>query len=158
MSSLTPEQKARIQKAKAESYRVLFTGSRYWSCESTVLDAIARLKEQHPRLWIGVGDCKTGLDKIVANIDVSSECWASRYFANWKNQDLSAGPNRNRFMVQDLQPHLAMGFMVKGRKNAGTRNCIQQVRRYIKECTILVYHEIGGEVQNPPDTMTYKIY
>jgi hypothetical protein len=80
------------------------------------------------------GDCYTGADKIAANY-AKSRGWLIRpYPAQWRTptgkMDRGAGPKRNRFMVHDSRPHVALAF--RENQSSGTSHCISEIEKYHK--------------------------
>lgn len=87
------------------AYRVLVTGSRYWPAPQAVADALDEAFSYAPRRPFVVvhGDCRTGADahahlwavQAAATCDVTEE----PHPADWRTHGNSAGPIRNRHMV-----------------------------------------------------------
>ncbi len=87
--------------------------------EPLIMDAI---DEVDPGLIL-VGDCPTGVDKLVDDM----RAWPTKRFeADWKNQGKGAGPIRNRKLVDyAINLELEAYFLAfPGPKSKGTIDCI----------------------------------
>lgn len=99
--------------------------------------AVARMKieraiaDERPDLVI-VGDCPSGVDRIVLGV-----CRAMKYdylmaFAPWDIAGNAAGPMRNQAMVDYAMPYKALGAEVVGLSfpgNKGTKDCTNRMRK-----------------------------
>lgn len=103
--------------------KVLFSGSREWKNQWDVREAIKTLPLD---AQIIVGDCPTGLDRIV--FDIASELGIPMtvFYADWHTYGRAAGPVRNKLMV-DMKPDIAF-FYIKG-SSRGTKNCLAEARK-----------------------------
>lgn len=123
-------------------YRVLVTGSREWNAPKTVRCALDAVSAEHAGrpLVVVHGCCPTGADAAAAD-------WARRaeragwqvteepHPADWRQHGRSAGPIRNRQMVE-LGADLVLAFVGPG-PSLGTKGTIAlavgagfTVRRY----------------------------
>jgi hypothetical protein len=98
---------------------VIVTGSRHWSEVQHIWRA---LTAEAPDLVVH-GGCETGADEI-------AERWCRRvhvdshvFRAKWTEQRRSAGPIRNRRMLEAYPGALVLAFPLNG---PGTRDCVVQ--------------------------------
>lgn len=101
-------------------YRILITGSRDWTDQATIWQALADAVRSIPvdrELVIIHGACRVGADEIAHE-------WARGYGAriechpaNWTKHGRAAGPIRNKAMV-DLGADLALAFIKDGSRGA----------------------------------------
>ncbi len=70
-----------------------------------------------------VGDCPTGVDKIVAEWCSDNNVEYVVYKANWDKYGKAAGPLRNKAMVAS-KPDMTIGFPLG--ESRGTWNCLLQ--------------------------------
>ena len=104
--------------------RVLITGSRNWSDERAIVEAlIIEMKKAHldgGKLVVVHGDCPTGADKIAQDICDKVGIATERHPANWKKHGLAGGPVRNQEMV-DSGVDICYAFSKGGSR--GTKDC-----------------------------------
>lgn len=87
--------------------RVIFSGSRNWKHETSVVDALLELD---PDEWIVVhGDAK-GLDRLVDRYARQMGFEVERYPARWSKHGKAAGPIRNRLMLSRQNVELVIAF------------------------------------------------
>ena len=80
--------------------RVIVTGSRHWSDEDPIADALRRLRGKHgDQLLVVHGDCRTGADRIARELCRALDIRQERHPADWDRHGRAAGPIRNRAMV-----------------------------------------------------------
>lgn len=109
------------------SFRILVTGSRGWTDDQAIVDAMLDLKNWHPFVWEDVvivhGACPTGADYLVNlwanNVGIKTE----KHPADWKKYGRAAGPKRNQQMV-DLGADVVLAFRNPGSR--GTQDCINR--------------------------------
>lgn len=104
--------------------KVLISGSRTWKKTGPIEVALLGLKALYPDLEVIVGDCPTGVDKIVWDMCQKHTILGYRFFADWKMYGLKAGPIRNREMVSE-KPDLCYAFRDEG-PSPGTDDCVRQ--------------------------------
>lgn len=92
--------------------RLLITGSRDWTDEQMIFDALATawrdLGSRMDTLLIS-GECPTGADRIAETIWESRNLTVERHPADW-SKGRSAGPARNKKMVE-LGADLCLAFI-----------------------------------------------
>jgi hypothetical protein len=129
---------------------VLCTGDREWSDVVTVVEA---LRELRPGDRVLVGDDGItrshgpkrgeGLDAIAYRVAMT---WMvdlhvdPPYKADWKKLGLSAGPARNRVML-DQRPDEVWAFHDDLGRSKGTRDCINEAAR--RGISVRVFHSAG---------------
>lgn len=101
-------------------YRILVTGSRDWADYDMVRNALTTALYQNVPAVIIHGACHTGADAIAS-------WWVRRYRfiglteethpADWKLHSRSAGPRRNKAMV-DLGADICLAFIRNGSRGA----------------------------------------
>lgn len=97
--------------------RLLISGYRNYDSREDILDAILYLTRT-PHLIIG--DCPTGVDRIVREIADEMKWPYTMFFADWKTYGKAAGPIRNRAMIEEGKPDHALLFI--STKSRGTKN------------------------------------
>lgn len=105
--------------------RVLITGSRGWTDEQTIVDAIVDQLFIDARLTIVHGACGEGADKIADRVAARAGLQVERHPANWQNGK-AGGPIRNRAMAK-LGADVALAFVLDNSR--GATNCIQEARK-----------------------------
>lgn len=122
------------------AFRILITGSRDWSDEKAIENAIIDLSNWYPFQWEDVvivhGDCPTGADAIAQRFAEEVGLITERHPADWNKFGKFAGPKRNMEMV-DLGADVVLAFP-KG-VSKGTRGCL----KYAQEAglTVKVYED-----------------
>lgn len=71
---------------------------------------------------IHVGDCPTGLDAMVREVFVNAKV----HVADWKMHGKSAGPKRNKAMLEAAGKH---SILIAFPGGAGTFNCIRTAKQ-----------------------------
>lgn len=118
--------------------RILITGSRDWPVHdeglNKILDTIRmpilRKTQAGDTITFVVGDCPTGVDFLMRNIihqfPLNRIVKLQVYKAYWSTQGRSAGPKRNKRMV-DSGPfdHCYAFITTRQSRSPGTRNCIE---------------------------------
>ena len=108
------------------SYRILVTGSRDWSDSMSLSKALAL--EVVPAIEKGLdvvvihGDCPTGADAITQEVCDANNVPTERHPADWATYGRSAGPVRNKYMV-DLGADVCLAFPLLNSR--GTLNCMR---------------------------------
>ena len=97
---------------------IIVTGGRDYVDTETIARVIGRLAPER----IAVGDCPTGLDRIVW-VQYKEKC--KRYYADWLQYGKAAGPIRNREMCEKNQESILVAFP-GGR---GTSSCKMEAAR-----------------------------
>lgn len=105
----------------AVPYRILVTGSRTWGDAGTVcdaLDAAVNAVPPHARdVWLVVGDCPTGADRIAYQWATAAMVPIDVHLADWATHGKAAGPIRNTAMVRS-GADLALAFIKGGSRGA----------------------------------------
>lgn len=99
--------------------RILITGSRSWTDESVIQQALDKYAADGDTLVSGA--CRTGADAI------AEKYWTGRgpierYPADWRKHGKFAGPKRNQEMV-DAGADICLAFPEQGSK--GTKHCMK---------------------------------
>lgn len=108
------------------TYRILITGSRTWTNEHAIRDALATLIAQHgpENVTIIHGACPHGADQLTDHI---AQTWTGltieRHPADWATHGKAAGPLRNQQMV-DAGADICLAFVRDGSR--GTRDCTRR--------------------------------
>ena len=99
--------------------KILVTGSRTFPSRELV--------EEQLSLWnpgeatVIVGDCPTGADLYAREWCAKNNIACQIHYANWDKYGKSAGPRRNREMVEE-KPDIVLAFF--DGDNRGTKNCV----------------------------------
>lgn len=105
-------------------YRVLITGSRTWTDEETINNALRAVWEEQGRpadMVLLSGNCPTGADAICERIWEKNGLTVERYPADWETHGKAAGFIRNKIMV-DSNPDICLAF--RKNKSKGTTHTI----------------------------------
>jgi len=118
-----------------EFFRVLVTGSRRWCDDALVYDTLNARLGKHDRITVIHGDCPTGADlhakqwaqeMILADMKLAiARVRHEQYPAYWNELEKSAGPIRNRYMV-DLGADVCLAF--PDAESRGTVSCMKFAR------------------------------
>lgn len=102
----------------------MVTGSRDLEDAEHVTTQLARMKPEH----VIVGDCRTGVDRIVRQWCKTFGVECEMLTADWSQFGKSAGPRRNRRLVRKAKE---MGAFVLAfpRGGPGTLGCIELAKR-----------------------------
>ncbi|MGI5155786.1 SLOG family protein [Microbispora sp. CA-102843] len=104
----------------ARRFRVLITGSRTWTDEQAIRDALAVIAHLSgpENVVIVHGACPTGADALADRI---ASAWTGmtieRHPAKWKEYGKSAGHRRNAEMVE-LGADICLAFIMDGSRGA----------------------------------------
>jgi hypothetical protein len=104
--------------------KVAITGSRNWTRDETIYDALAGLPQGS---LVILGDCPTGADRIALDACEILEIAHVVEKAEWAMHGRAAGPKRNGKML-DHEPHEVWWFHESLRASKGTKNCVKQAR------------------------------
>lgn len=132
-----------VRPVAPESLSVVVTGSRHWRDRERVwrvMDGLWRMTEG--LVHVGVGDCPTGLDAHVRDYAQHHgvEHCITVYEADWDRWKFAAGPRRNRIMVNEMQPDLALAFFSPPpAENRGTQGCCDILKDW--GCEPFPYYE-----------------
>jgi len=103
--------------------RVLVCGDRNWKDAILIQERLSQLPSGAVVLH---GDCR-GADRIAGNVAEFLGLEVEKYPANWDKYGRSAGPIRNRDML-DTRPHLVIAFHDDLTKSKGTKDCVTEAR------------------------------
>ena len=109
---------------------VLVCGSRDWNDEFKIWKELHELGENCHVIHGGCG----GADSIAGDQAVSLRMKVTSFPAEWKLYGRSAGPIRNRKML-DMKPDLVLAFHSNIEKSKGTKDCVIEAQRrgiYVK--------------------------
>lgn len=107
-----------------QPYRVLITGSRSWTDEETISNALRTVWEEQGKptdMILVSGHCPTGADAICERIWEKNGLTVERYPADWDTHGKAAGFVRNKTMV-DSKPDICLAFRKNNSK--GTTHTI----------------------------------
>ncbi|MFD5675576.1 SLOG family protein [Streptomyces sp. NPDC127040] len=105
----------------ARPYRILVTGSRDWDDTDAVCRALGEAVQEIPPhtrdIWLVVGDCPTGADRIAYQWARAARMTVDRFEADWAAHGRAAGPRRNAEMVT-AGADLCLAFIRNGSRGA----------------------------------------
>ncbi|MEW2415330.1 SLOG family protein [Streptomyces sp. NPDC046866] len=105
----------------AVPYRILVTGSRTWDDTDTICDALDTAVSEVPPhtrdLWLVVGDCPTGADRIAYQWATTAMVPIDAHIADWTTHGKAAGPIRNAAMVRS-GADVVLAFIKDGSRGA----------------------------------------
>lgn len=96
--------------------------------KSKVLKVLTKLKDVND-IFLHIGDCKTGVDKIALDFAVENKINHKVYKADWEKYGKAAGPLRNKEM--SILSSCLIAFPSKTSK--GTINCINIFKKQKKD-------------------------
>lgn len=111
---------------------LIITGSRHYNdfsffCEK--MDSLT-MKLNLKNLIVHVGDCPTGVDKLVERWCDKHYVMYKRYRAEWNKLGTKAGPIRNGEMVAGVgKKGNCVAFYDGKTKSSGTLDCINQAKK-----------------------------
>lgn len=100
--------------------RVIFSGSRDWKHETSVVEALVNLD---PDEWIVVHGAAKGLDKLADEYARAMGFEVESYPAKWAEYGNAAGPIRNRLMLSRENVQLVIAFPMP--QSVGTVDMIE---------------------------------
>lgn len=134
--------------------RILITGSRNWSDESVIENAILDLNNWYPLDWdetVIVHGAAPGADALARRFAVKADLTQDPHPADWGRYGKAAGPKRNQEMV-DLGADVVLSFMEPESK--GTRHCTAQALKAGLPVKIILKVEDSKD----PEKWTYEHY
>lgn len=115
--------------------KIAFSGSRDLEIGDMLIESIL---QDHPGdISILVGDCPSGVDKIVRRYARRKKIPIAVYEAAWSTYGKGAGPLRNRKMVQDCDYFVA----IWDGKSKGTLSAIKAAIDYTKSFQVIVIND-----------------
>lgn len=124
-------------------YRVLVTGSRWWSDEETIYKALDAELERAGKITLVHGACRSGADAIAQKWGEDrgpEKVIIERHPANWAKYGKYAGPIRNEEMV-NAGADVCLAFPLRG--SVGTVDCAN--RATSAEIYLKVFREEKGK-------------
>lgn len=101
----------------------IFTGGRDYKNQSKVFDIMNQFISHLDT--VVVGDCPTGLDQFVRDwIAMTNHFNYKIYVADWDKFGRSAGPKRNKKMIDEMYKNSPFTILLAFPGQRGTRNCI----------------------------------
>jgi hypothetical protein len=89
--------------------RVLVCGGRDYTNRRILFDALDRIAERHNGVHVIQGGA-TGADALAREWCRERMCSYSHYPADWRAHGRSAGPIRNKQMLDEGRPHVVVAF------------------------------------------------
>lgn len=115
------------QKNTSENkIRVLVCGSREWSDYATIYQSLRDLKDQ---IEIVIDGAARGADSLGNKAAKSLGLNTVRHWAEWNQYGPSAGPIRNRAMLNLEKPTLVLAFHPDLTKSKGTKDMVTIARK-----------------------------
>lgn len=110
-------------------FNVVVTGSRKWTDRVKIREKIEALHKEHDDLVIYHGACWSGADKIADSIAKELGIPVKTFPADW-SQGPSAGPVRNRAMLEAADPKVVLAFATPSlAASKGTLSAVTYARR-----------------------------
>lgn len=103
--------------------RILITGSRAWTDESIIYDALSKFEGKHTL----ISGNAIGADKICERVAKSLNWDVEKYPADWEKYGKKAGFIRNFYMVSECSPDICIGFILN--KSRGASMTIELARK-----------------------------
>lgn len=101
--------------------KIVVTGYRKWSTARSVFEVLENwLEYPYPKNLIATGACPTGADAYAKALCISRGVPLVEFHAMWSNGK-SAGPDRNKLMIDTVQPDLVLAFL--NPLSRGTKQC-----------------------------------
>lgn len=104
--------------------KILVTGDRLWSNEDAMRLTLEQYKNPHEAITLIEGEAP-GADVMSAKVATEFGWTVVRVPANWDKYGRSAGPIRNREML-NMQPDLVLGFHTNIWNSKGTLDCMKE--------------------------------
>lgn len=108
--------------------RVLVCGDREWTDRELIYNELDQL-HQAVGLTSIVEGCARGADSIAEDWATQRRVTCHHFPADWKRLGKSAGPLRNRQMIQ-MKPHLVLAFHHDIANSKGTKDMIKVARAH----------------------------
>jgi len=112
--------------------RILVCGGRDYSDKDFLEKTLERLSKKYKDLTLICGMCR-GADMMAYSWAKSRDIPVEEYHADWNRYGHSAGPIRNREMIQDGKPDLVIAFP-GGKGTADTVRVAKQVNIQVITC------------------------
>lgn len=121
---MSPAPKRYLPRGRVSMFLVLVCGSRDWKDRDIIR---ARLEKLPGGTVIMHGECR-GADMIADSVASELGFDLIRVPAMWEAYGRSAGPRRNRLML-DLKPNLVLAFHEDIHRSKGTIDTVREARR-----------------------------
>lgn len=106
--------------------RVIICGSRSWN----KIDVIARVVEKLPDDAVVIEGEQRGADLIARACAEERGLQVIPFYADWEKEKKSAGPRRNKRMLEEGEANLVIAFIDTSVKSPGTHNMIEIAESY----------------------------
>lgn len=107
---------------------ILVCGDRNWKDVEVIADTLlAEVQAHEPRPHLLNGGCR-GADRLAAGVAEEFGWLVSTLNADWLRYGKSAGPRRNRAML-DENPDIVIAFHDNIEQSRGTKDCVNEARR-----------------------------
>ncbi len=103
---------------------VVVCGDRNWTNRKVIKDRLSKLSDDSVVVH---GACR-GADLLAKTVAEELGLSVVDVHANWKRYGYSAGPIRNRFMVEEIRIHRVIAFHNDLTNSKGTRDCVRQAK------------------------------
>jgi hypothetical protein len=114
-----------MARAAWPSGRLLITGDRAWTDESTIA---AALEDYDPSDWVVIHGGARGADSLAGRIAAQRGHMVIRVPALWNVWGNAAGIVRNNVML-DLGPDVVLAFHDDLARSRGTAHCVREAQR-----------------------------
>lgn len=108
--------------------KVLICGDRSWTNRQPIYDLISRLKGYYGNKLAIIEGGASGADTIAKEGAESLGVCVIEVKANWRIFHKTAGPIRNRWMIDFCQPDLVVGFHSDTQASVGTADSLTYAR------------------------------
>lgn len=108
--------------------KILICGDRNWEDRYAILYKINELVEKHGNDLTIIAGGARGADKIAAGWCKILGIPLIEVYADWKKYGRSAGPIRNRIML-DMNPDLVIAFHNDIENSKGTKDCKKEAEK-----------------------------
>lgn len=104
--------------------KVVVCGDRNWNNYSVIYDVLSKLDRDAIIIHGGA----SGADSIAGDIAAKLGFKVVRVVADWGKYGISAGPIRNRKML-DMNPNLVLAFHNNIENSKGTKDCVEEAKK-----------------------------
>ena len=109
--------------------RILVCGSRYWTDKKCIREWLEKYSKIELDVTVITGGCY-GADNIADGIAKELKLKTLVFPAHWEKYGKSAGPIRNKEMLEKGIPDLVLAFQENLQESKGTKNMIEQAKRF----------------------------
>jgi hypothetical protein len=111
-------------------YKVLVTGDRNWTNYERIYSILSQLAATYGKYTVIAGECK-GVDLLAKGIAQQLGLNYIGYPANWELYGKSAGPLRNKQMLEQ-KPHIILAFHNNIDSSRGTKHMLNIAKDYTR--------------------------